>query len=170
MKTLFLTSLAIIAFAANSVLGRLALAEHDIDALGFTMIRLFSGAVTLIAIVYLQRSLSQNTNKVRCQRRHLIGAGSLLAYAALFSLAYLRLDTATGALLLFASVQITMLLWAIIKGDRPSLMEWLGMSIAVTGLVVLLLPNGFSPPIIRQLTYGGFRDCMGTLHLEWTLF
>ncbi|MGH1541406.1 MAG: DMT family transporter [Arenicella sp.] len=151
MKTLFLTALAIIAFAANSVLGRLALAEQDIDALGFTMIRLFSGAISLIAIVYLQRWLSANSSKIHCQLRHVIGAGSLLAYAALFSLAYLLLDTATGALLLFASVQITMLLWAVIKGDRPTSIEWLGMVIAIVGLVVLLLPNEFSPSISGSL-------------------
>jgi drug/metabolite transporter (DMT)-like permease len=138
MTTFILTALAMIAFAANSVLARLALGGGGIDAAGYTGIRLASGALLLAAVVTLRN------------RRLVIagswsGASALFGYAIAFSLAYLMLDTGTGALVLFASVQLGMLAWSVFRGDRPGAFEWLGIVLALVSLAFLLSP-GLSAP------------------------
>jgi drug/metabolite transporter (DMT)-like permease len=140
-----LTIAALIGFAANSLLCRTALGDAAIDAASFTAIRIGSGAVVLAAIVFAQRG------GLRAARLLGGGAGSwgssacLFAYAAAFSFAYLRLTTATGALILFAAVQMTMLGWAVVRGERPRVLEWLGIAVAASGLVVLVLPGLAAP-------------------------
>jgi drug/metabolite transporter (DMT)-like permease len=134
-----LTIAALLGFAANSLLCRTALGDGSIDAASFTAIRIGAGAAMLAVI-----SLVRDRGSFR-------GAGSwasavaLVAYAAAFSFAYLRLTTATGALILFAAVQITMLGVSIARGDRPGAIEWLGIAIAIGGLVVLVLPGLEAP-------------------------
>src|ERR1700733_5011775 len=117
--TLFLTALALIAFAANSLLARLALAGGAIDAAGYTGIRLASGALVLMALLVLQRG--------RKIGKTLPGNGlsalALFIYAVAFSLAYLKLGAATGALILFASVQGTMICWSFFSRERPGARE-----------------------------------------------
>lgn len=140
--TLALTCLTLIAFAANSILCRAALSPQIIDPLAFTSIRLISGAIFLAALVLVRdRSLA---NIAKPKWRPAIALG---AYAIAFSLAYVSLSAGTGALLLFASVQITMIGIGVARGDRPSLVEWIGISIAVAGLIYLLLPGFSAPPL-----------------------
>ncbi|MEM7459413.1 MAG: DMT family transporter [Pseudomonadota bacterium] len=132
-----MTSLAMVAFAANSVLGRLGLVETDIGAGSFALIRLLSGAVTLAATCALQ------SKKIRGS---LSGGLALLVYAGFFSYAYLALSAGMGAIILFALVQITMLGWGLIQGERLSGLQWLGFVIAVAALVWLVSPSLEAPP------------------------
>ena len=112
VKTVIYTGLALIAFAANSVLCRLALAEGTIDASSFTIIRLLSGAIVLLAITRISR------NKTDWPAKGSWSASLMLfLYAITFSFAYITLDTGTGALILFGSVQITMILLSILSGN-----------------------------------------------------
>lgn len=141
LKIALLTAMAMVAFAANSVLNRLALAQGEADALTFTGVRLASGALMLALILAYRGAVP---------RRGLIGGSpggalALFGYAIAFSLAYLKLGAGTGALLLFASVQIGILGWAIGKGDRPGLFEWAGFMIAMVFLALLLMPGLTAP-------------------------
>jgi drug/metabolite transporter (DMT)-like permease len=135
-----LTVLALVAFAANSILNRMALAGHSIDAASFTAIRLTSGALVLVVLV-----------RARAGDLHLLRGGgwrgplALFAYAAPFSFAYLRLGAAVGALVLFGSVQLTMIGWALARGERPTPRVWLGLALAAGGLAVLMLPAATRP-------------------------
>lgn len=137
--TLFgLTCLTLIAFAANSVLGRLALVEGDIGAWSYSLIRIVSGAIILVCLAGRKNSLSNGT---------WIGAGSLLLYAVFFSFAYLMLATGTGALILFAAVQLTMLAYGFSTGERLNGRQWFGFLLAVGGLVYLLSPGLDTPSL-----------------------
>ncbi len=142
--TLLLTILAMVAFAANSLLARAALSGGGIDATGFTAIRLISGAIVLAALVMARGS--------RTMLRHPPGnfpsALALLAYALGFSLAYLRLGAATGALVLFTAVQGTMITWGMLRRDRPTAPELTGLAIAFTAFVYLVLPGLGTPDAI----------------------
>jgi drug/metabolite transporter (DMT)-like permease len=140
LKIIFYTTFALVAFAFNSILCRLALGTESIDAVSFTTIRLISGAVTLLMI-----SLILN-KKVDVKRGNWTSAFFLFGYAICFSLAYLKLTTATGALILFGSVQLTMIIAALIKGERPNVLEWIGLAFAFAGLVYLMLPSLSAPP------------------------
>ena len=130
------------AFAANSVLCRIALGGGLIDPAGFTVIRLLSGTIVLLAIL-----------KIRSNKKPTADNGSwtagfmLFAYAAAFSFAYLSLDTATGALVLFGSVQLTMILLSLISGNRLHIIEWAGVSLAFSGFLFLILPGATTPSI-----------------------
>jgi len=140
IKTLFTTSVALTAFAANSVLCRLALGEQTIDAASFTMIRLLSGAIVLFLILQLPGKTSNSTSKGSW-----FAASMLFLYAISFSFAYITLDTGTGALILFGSVQLTMILITLYKGTRLHTVEWAGVLISFSGFVFLILP-GISTP------------------------
>jgi len=140
--TALYTSLTMIAFASNSILNRLALGQESIDAVSYTTIRLASGALTLWLIASLQTSSAGP--KVR---GGWISAAMLFLYAITFSFAYLSLRAGTGALILFGSVQVTMILAALRSGERPQLLEWLGVLLALGGLVYLVLPGLASPSL-----------------------
>jgi drug/metabolite transporter (DMT)-like permease len=139
-RVLTLTALAMLAFAGNSLLCRLALAETTIDAGSFTSVRIISGALTLWLIVQL-RSGSQGL------AGNWPSAAALFAYAAGFSLAYIQLSAATGALLLFGAVQATMIGYGFWKGDRLRGWQIVGFVCAILGLVALLLPGLSAPPL-----------------------
>ncbi len=143
IKISTLTAFALIAFAANSVLCRLALGEKAIDAASFTNIRLFSGAIVLLLILKLSSNQSQKSSK-----GNWLSGLMLFLYAVTFSYAYITLDTGTGALILFGSVQITIILISIISGHRLTIYEWLGVTIAFSGFVYLILPGVSSPSLI----------------------
>lgn len=149
MKTLALTFFALTAFAANSVLCRLALGQESIDAAGFTLIRLLSGILMLGLILLLKGDVKFPTvlDKDKMQGSWL-AAAMLFGYAITFSYAYITLDTATGALILFASVQISMILLSVIAGSRLHLSEWIGLLMAFAGFVYLILP-GLSTPSLE---------------------
>ncbi len=150
MKAFLLTSFALTAFAFNSILCRMALGGGDIDPAGFTLVRLVSGAVVLLAIILLTNkteSLSKTGNWV--------SAFFLFAYAIAFSFAYVGLTTATGALILFGFVQITMVGVALAGGRRPSTLEWCGLVVAFGGLIYLVLPGLSTPSLISSVLMAG---------------
>lgn len=131
-----LTAVALLAFAGNSLLCRQALGPLRMDPADFTAIRIASGALLLFA---LARSRAWPAG-------HWPGAIALLAYAALFSWAYLRLGAATGALLLFGAVQATMIGAGLWRGERLAPRQWLGVLVAFAGLAWLLAPGLQAPP------------------------
>ena len=143
IRTLLLTLTALVAFAANSVLCRMGLGRAAIDAGSFTAVRLGSGAATLLLLA----ALSSSSRPFRLQGSW-ISALMLFSYAVAFSFAYLSLSAGTGALILFCMVQLTMIFWALRSGERPRPVVWLGFTLALTGLVFLLLP-GLSAPSPR---------------------
>ena len=143
-RTLLLTCLAMLAFAGNSLLCRLALRETDIDAASFTTIRLFCGALTLWLLLKLRQAGQPIAGNWP-------GALALFTYAAAFSFAYLQLDTGTGALLLFGAVQLSMLLWGLLRGERLGTGASLGTALATAGLLALLLPDTSAPPLLAAL-------------------
>ncbi|WP_019028229.1 DMT family transporter [Colwellia piezophila] len=146
IKTSLLTALALIAFAANSVLCRLALGNGAIDASSFTGIRLLSGAIALFIILSLKASI-KGSNKAVSSKGSWTAGFSLFLYAITFSYAYLSVDTGTGALILFGTVQITIILLSVMSGTRLHISEWSGVIIAFIGFVYLILPNITAPSI-----------------------
>ena len=133
-----LTSLAMVAFAANSVLGRMGLIETEIGAGSFALIRLVSGALVLALICLLQSKKVSGS---------LSGGLSLLIYAGFFSYAYIALPAGMGAIILFAMVQITMLGWGLMRGETLSSLQWTGFVIAVAALIWLVSPSLEAPPL-----------------------
>lgn len=133
--------LALLAFAGNSLLCRLALTRTSIDAASFTSVRLLSGAVVLAVLV-----------RLRTPRIPLAGswpsAAALFAYAAGFSFAYERLTAGTGALLLFGAVQATMISVGVIRGERLGRVQAAGLLLAYAGLIALVLPGIAAPPLL----------------------
>lgn len=143
-RTLLLTAVAMLAFAGNSLLCRLALKTTQIDPATFTSLRLLSGALMLALLLRLrQRGFPVGGSWY--------GAAALFIYAAAFSFAYVSLDAGTGALLLFGAVQISMLLWGWRQGERPSSASLAGLSLAFAGLLVLLLPGASAPALAPSL-------------------
>ena len=145
-KTLLLTGLALIAFAANSVLCRLALGEEVIDASSFTVVRLLSGIIVLLLILKISSSNQKSTSYGSW-----VAALMLFLYAGAFSFAYITLDTGTGALILFGAVQLTMIIIALVKGDRLGVIAWAGVLISFAGFVYLVLPGVSTPSMIGLL-------------------
>lgn len=136
----FLTAIAMLAFAGNSLLCRLALTATNIDAASFTSIRILSGAIALAILLSLR-------SRKTALGGNWLSAVFLLAYAAGFSYAYVSLSTATGALLLFGAVQATMIGYGLIAGERPSVLQLLGILLALSGLLILFLPGLEKPPL-----------------------
>jgi drug/metabolite transporter (DMT)-like permease len=160
MKPFFLTGFALTAFAFNSILCRLALGTGSIDAAAFTSIRLMSGAVALLIVTFVA---SYSKKDETAKGGDWISAALLFLYAAPFSIAYLGVTTATGALILFGVVQITMLAVAIATGDRPGFFEYAGILTAFAGLIYLVLPGLESPSLASSLF-------MATAGIAWGLY
>ena len=139
LRVCTLTAVAMFAFAANSVLCRLALRNTGIDPATFTSIRLVAGALTLVLIVMLRTGAAP-------LRGNWFSAAALFAYAAAFSFAYIGLSAGTGALLLFTAVQTTMVLYALWRGERLQALQWCGFALSLSGLLVLFLPGLTAPP------------------------
>jgi drug/metabolite transporter (DMT)-like permease len=142
LETAVLTALALTAFAFNSILTRLALGRGHLDASTFVAVRLATGALTLALLV---RGHARSWAPLR-------GGGwagplALFAYAAPFSFAYLRIGAATGALVLFGTVQLTMIAWGVAHGERPGALTWLGLLLAAGGLAALALPSASRPDL-----------------------
>lgn len=137
-RTALATAVALVAFAANSLLCRAALRSDAVDPATFTALRLISGAVALAPFL------------LRARRAGLAppswtSALALFGYAIGFSLAYTSISAGTGALLLFGAVQATMIGWGIVVGERPRPLEWAGLLVAAIGLLALLLPGATAP-------------------------
>jgi drug/metabolite transporter (DMT)-like permease len=139
-KTFLFVLLALFAFAGNSLLCRIALRDTDIDFASFTSIRLLSGAIFLYALIRFRYP------KKKAQGNW-FSALALFAYAAGFSFAYLQLSAATGALLLFAAVQLTLLGHAVRRGEHLRKLQIIGFLLAAIGVLALLLPGLSTPPL-----------------------
>lgn len=140
-RLFLLVALALTAFAGNSLLCRVALRGTDIDAASFTGIRLISGAITLLLIVGCQQG-----NVHRVPAGSWWSALALFIYAAGFSFAYIQLPAAVGALLLFGAVQLTMIGFGVHSGERLHKQQALGLTLALAGVVGLMLPGLTAPP------------------------
>lgn len=138
MRLIILVSIAMLAFAANSILNRMALAESEAGAASFAALRLLSGALMLVAIVQMR-------GQAHWRLTNVAGPLSLLAYVMGFSFAYLSLDAGLGALILFGGVQITMFAGALLRGESVPTMRWIGAGFAFAGLSFLMWPSGTAP-------------------------
>jgi drug/metabolite transporter (DMT)-like permease len=156
-RTWLLTMVAMTAFAANSLLCRMALGAHEVDAASFTAVRLASGAVTLAVLALFLRD------------GNILAAGSWLSglqlflYAVAFSFAYLSLGAGTGSLILFGSVQATMIISGLRNGERPNVLQWAGLAIALAGLIYLVFPGITAP------SHGGSL-LMALAGIAWGLY
>ena len=135
-----LTAVAMLCFAANSILCRLALAPGLIDAASFTTMRVLSGGAMLSVLTYLLRRQLPRLSQVS-----LPSATALLGYLIFFSFAYTRLDASSGALILIGAVQITMFGAAFLEGERFILSQWAGLGLALFGFIYLVLPGVSAP-------------------------
>ena len=139
-RTLLLTALAMLAFAGNSILCRIALRDTTIDPASFTGLRILAGALTLWLLLRLSRDR-------RSAGGDWLSAVALFVYAASFSFAYINLDAGAGALLLFGAVQLSMLVWGLLSGERFSAGQIAGLLLALSGLLILLLPGSRAPAL-----------------------
>ena len=141
-----LTVATMVAFAANSLLCRAALRGGAIDAASFTAIRLVSGALVLLPLTRLRSRRGTAPGDARGSGGSWGSALALAVYAVTFSFAYLRIGASTGALLLFGSVQLTMIAGGLVRGEHPTPRQWVGFSIAASGMVMINLPSLDAPP------------------------
>jgi len=146
--TAALTAAALVAFAANSILCRLALGSGAMDAASFTTVRIVSGAAVLALVGLVHRGAVAPSGGSWTE------AFLLFLYAVAFSFAYRSLSAGTGALILFSSVQITMIAAGLRSGERPALREWAGWLLAVGGLLGLVWPGLTAPPALGAALMG----------------
>ena len=158
-RIIILTSLAMIAFAGNSLLCRVALKHTRIDPASFTTIRLISGAVMLWLVV-------RTSHRAHSGSGNWMSAFALFVYAAGFSFAYVSLPAASGALLLFGAVQATMIGHGIWTGERLQRLQLAGLLLALGGLVGLLLPGLSAPPLFGSLLMLGAGVAWGIYSLR----
>ena len=154
LRIVICTILALVAFAGNSLLCRAALAHTHIDAATFTTVRLLSGAAVLCCLVWLRRAARPGSG-------NWLSALALFAYAAGFSFSYMHLTAAAGALLLFGAVQTTMIGYGIWSGERMRWLPMVGLILACSGLVGLLLPGLSAPPLRGALLMIGAGTAWG---------
>lgn len=150
MKKYLLIAFTLMAFAANSVLCRIALREGHADPETFSVLRLLAGAVVLLFLQLISGGW-------RGIRWSVVNAGLLTAYVFLFSLAYVHLDTATGALLLFGAVQVCMVLWGTLQREKAGPRKMSGIAVAIAGIAILLLPGASMPsalPAVMMIASG----------------
>ena len=157
LSLVLLTVITMLAFAANSVLCRYALGSNLMDAASFSALRLIAGAIFLLSLVYFKDPA------FKLAKPRTVPVLALLAYMLGFSFAYNQLSAATGALLLFGFVQITMLAFALRGGERPTLAGIAGYAVAVSGLLYLVAPGLESPP----LSYAGLMAIAG---VAWGIY
>lgn len=149
-KNVLMAVIAMVFFAANSILCRMALAEGDIDPASFTSIRLVSGAVVLFVLAGVAHKREGEHNACSLLRQpteHWLAAAMLFLYAATFSFAYLYLDTGMGALILFAFVQLTMFAYSHYKEGGASGVEYIGALVAIAGLGYMVSPGMNAPDV-----------------------
>jgi len=159
-RILLLTAFAMLAFAANSLLCRLALQQPSIDPASFGSVRLASGALVLGLIVRLQ------AGRAAPGRPDWPAAAMLFAYVACFSYAYLTLSAGTGALILFGAVQVTMIGAGLRAGESFRPVAWAGLLLAVGGLVYLVSPGLSAPPLLGALLMAGAGVAWGVYSLR----
>ncbi len=142
-----LTCLAMIAFAANSVFCRLALVDGSNDPISFTVVRLLAGAIILFYFFIRQAKSEPLIINFKSFGLPLL----LFSYALFFSLAYVEIDAGTGALILFSTVQLTMMIISISRGHMLNRIEWCGFLMAMGGLIYLLFPGLSAPPLTAAI-------------------
>jgi drug/metabolite transporter (DMT)-like permease len=157
-RTIALTAIAMLAFAANSILCRLALARSGIDPASFTLIRIVSGAAMMAAICAVARGGRPSGGSWRA-------ALALFAYASAFSFAYVSLPAGVGALLLFGAVQATMVITGIVRGEHPTPGQWVGLALALAGLAALVAPGVSAPPLAGAILMLGAGVSWGAYSL-----
>jgi drug/metabolite transporter (DMT)-like permease len=157
-----LTAVAMLAFAANSLLCRLALQHDRIDPASFGAIRLIAGALVLACVMRSRRQAPASGG----WRKQWPSAVLLFAYVALFSFAYVSLAAGTGALILFGAVQLTMLGAGLLAGERFTPAGWMGLVLALTGLAVLLLPGAAAPSLHGAVLMAGAGVAWGGYSLR----
>ncbi|MBA5638639.1 DMT family transporter [Duganella sp. LX20W] len=165
-RIVLLTIIAMIAFASNSLLCRVALKHTAIDPASFTTVRLVSGALALWLIVRLRTSGASGAQASPAGRGNWLSALALYAYAAGFSFAYVNLAAASGALLLFGAVQATMIGRGIAAGERLAPRQLAGLLLALAGLVGMLLPGLTAPPLGGALLMMGAGVAWGVYSLR----
>ncbi len=143
MRLFLLTALTMLAFAANSVLNRLALADGEIGASTFGAVRVAAAAIALVLLMTVRRHKVGTPSPA-----HLVPVLALVAYITGFSFAYLTLDAGVGALILFGGVQVTMFGGALLARESISASKWVGALLAFGGLIYLLAPSEFAPDLI----------------------
>jgi drug/metabolite transporter (DMT)-like permease len=172
LNTFLSTTLALTAFAMNSILCRLALREGLIDAASFSTVRLISGALALLVI----SSLAEKSQS-RGLQPNLVSALFLALYVFAFSFAYISLEAGTGTLILFGSVQATMIMFAFFSGEPPTFIECSGLILAIFGLIYLVSPGLQAPPLfssflmtISGISWGlySLRGCNSSHPLQTT--
>lgn len=156
-RTILLAALAMVAFAANSVLCRVALRGGAIDPASFSTIRIVAGAVTLFLIC------AWKSRGAVALKGALKSASLLALYAVPFSFAYVSLSAGTGALILFGCVQSTMLLVALRRGESVLAAQWIGLGIALAGLITLVLPSLTTPALLPAVL-------MALAGISWGLY
>lgn len=142
-RIVILLVVSVLSFTANPLLARLAIVTREMDALGYTGVRLASGALMLLAIILVQRRRA-GAAPLRIGGTW-AGAASLFGYAITYSAGFIVIGAAVGSVILFASVQLGILAWAIIKGDRPGPLEWAGLALAFASLCYLVSPGLVAP-------------------------
>ena len=158
MRVLVLTSATLVCFAANSLLTRAALDAGRLDWPTFTIVRLASGTAMLWLLVRARKAPAG-------ERGTWFGAAALAGYAVAFTLAYTRIGAAAGALLLFGAVQATMIGVGLVRGERPARLDWLGVALAVAGLIVLTRPGALRPDPIGATLMVAAGVCWGVYSL-----
>jgi drug/metabolite transporter (DMT)-like permease len=137
MRIALLTTLVMVAFAANSVLNRAAVGTGQIAALDFALVRAVAGAAVLVFVIRVRHGAVPLLQPGRA-----LGGAMLTLYLVGFSLAYLAMDAGLGALVLFGGVQVTMFAGALVLGERPPARRWAGALLALGGLAWLVWPTG----------------------------
>src|SRR5690606_18435371 len=143
VRTLLLTAGAMVAFAANSVLCRSALAPELIDAASYATLRMGSAALLLVCLTGFRRLRGRPDWRA---------VASLTVYLLTFTFAYTGLDAGFGAVLMFGATHLTMLTVGLVRGERFTPLEWLGVAVAVAGFVYLLLPGSLAPPLVAGVS------------------
>jgi drug/metabolite transporter (DMT)-like permease len=158
MRTAGLAAAALVGFAANSLLTRGALAGGELDAATFTFVRLLTGALTLTLLARLRSRPTREWGSWT-------SALALAGYAVFFTLAYRRIGAGVGALVLFGSVQVTMIGTGLVKGERPGKIDWLGLAIAFAGLLVFTVPGATAPDPLGAALMAAAGACWGAYSL-----
>ncbi len=160
LSALAFTAAAMLAFAANSLLCRLALLQGGIDPASFGAVRIVSGAIALALIVRWRAGGAKEAGG------DWLSAAMLFAYVAFFSFAYVSLAAGTGALILFGAVQLTMFGAALRAGERFAPLACAGLAVAALGLVYLVLPGVSAPPIVGAVLMASAGVAWGVYSLR----